>query len=724
MSEYNDSSIKTLYGAERVRKRPASMLGSSGLQGAQHGVIEMYGNALDEANTGYGTQIDIKRYADGSVSIRDYGRGVPLGWNEKDKAYNWHLVYNELYSGGKYDNHQKVLKERYKSNKWDDFDPKELNYLFSVGLNGLGAASTQYTSEYFDVVSIREEKGKHRKYAMHFEKGLPVIDGKPVNIQADNYDFANYKQKVETTTEPTGTFIRWKPDKEVFSDTNITKEWLYALCHDMAFVGGIDLHFEDEESGFAEDIKGGTVADMYRYLFSEELGLTEDTPADTFSITDIGHGLTKVENKDFVWVAKLDIELGLSVEASAKSNKFENFSCYHNTVKMQGGKQYEAIFDAITQFVKEKANTKGISRLDYTDYGGMFYCVLSSYSNYASFRNQTKDEVDDEFLYTFIKDNVYKRLLVEFEKGSEILQKAIEGVVSNAQLRVQLKEYENQVKNVEKLQKRKKNPEKFLTCKEFESGDYHRTELWITEGDSAKSCVAAARDSVFQAIYPIRGKGLNVSKASLKKILANQEIADIVTLVGTGIDINIKGQKLFNIDDLRFDKIVLATDADVDGFQIRVLCFLLFYQLMPELLKQGHIYVAETPRYAIKLKKGDTMYALDEVGRDKIIEKQGSNVQTISRFKGLGEVDAKILRDTTVGLQGRNLRQITVDMESKAEEDLIECLFGEDKRHRRKDMLTQIMGAEVASELADNTKILAEIDAANIEEDVEVVSWD
>ena len=720
MSNYDDSSIKTLYGAERVRKRPASMLGSNGLQGAQHGVIEMYGNAVDEASSGYGTKIDIKRYADGSISIRDYGRGVPLGWNEKDRAYNWHLVYNELYSGGKYDNYQKELKERYEKGDWKDFDATKFNYLFSVGLNGLGAASTQYTSEFFDVISIREENGQNIKYTMHFEKGLPIIDGKPINVQAENYDFTTYNQVTVPTTEPTGTFIHWKPDNEVFSDTNITKDWLYDLCYSIAYVAGIDLYFSDEASGFEETIEAGTLKDLFTHKYGEKL--SDDF--ETINISQEGHGLTKVENKDFVWVADVNIELGITTEKSGDiANGFATFDCFHNTVRMQGGKQYEAVFDAITQFVKERTRKKSALKVEYADYAGMFYCVLSSHSNYASFRNQTKDEIDDNFLYTFIKDTLYNKLTIEYEKGSESLNNVINEIVSNAQVRTQLKEYESQVRDAKKLNKKKKNPEKFLSCKEYENKDYHRTELWITEGDSAKSCVVAARDSNFQAVYPIRGKGLNVSKANLKKILANQEISDILSIIGTGIDMNIKGEKLFNINDLKFDKIVIATDADVDGYQIRVLCFLLFYKLAPELLLQGHVYVAETPRYAIKLRDGSAKYALDEKERDAIISQVGnSNVATVSRFKGLGEVEPKVLRDTTVGVQGRNLKKITIDKNNKFEAGLIDTLFGEDKGKERKDLLITVLGAEVADELEENKRLLKEIED-NITDETEKVDW-
>lgn len=713
MSNYDDESIKSLYGAERVRKRPASMLGSNGLKGAQHGVIEMYGNAVDEASTGYGDRLDFKRYADGSISIRDYGRGVPLGWNEHDKSYNWHLVYNELYSGGKFDNHQAALRERYSANRWDDFDRKDYNYLYSVGLNGLGACSTQYTSEFFDVVSIRDELGKRNKYTMHFKKGLPIINGEPVNIQKDQYQFTGDEMEVEETDEPTGTFIHWKPDIEVFSDINITADWLLSLCEDVAYVASIDINFEDEESGRVEHIKAGTLKDLFDLRYGDKAS------EDTFTTNIFKNGITKVENRDFVYVVEAEATLGV-----ATGDNRGEVSCYHNTVKMQGGVQYEAVEDAIYEFVRNQARSRGVSRLDSRDYDGLFYVTVSSYSNYASFRNQTKDAVDDLFLYSTIKELISDKLNIEFSKGNETIVHAIDRVIENAQMRIQLKEAESQIRSVQKLQKRTKNPKKFITCREYENKDYHRTELWITEGDSAKDSVVGARDSTFQAVYPIRGKGLNVFKASLAKILANQEIKDIITLVGTGIDINVKGEKLFKLEDLRFDKIIFATDADVDGFQIRVLLFCIFYKLAPKLLTEGHIFIAETPRYAVKLHDGTTEYALDEDARDKILSANAGRIAKISRFKGLGEVDAKILRETTVGVEGRNLIPVTVDFDNELERDLIDALFGSDKHHQRKEILTTVLGSEVAEELADNMRMLEEIDNTDIEEDVEVEAWD
>lgn len=717
-SSYSEESIDLLEGAERIRKRPASMLGSNNIEGARHGVIEIYGNASDEASAGFGDKLDFCFYKDGSISIRDYGRGVPLGWNEKTGKYNWHNVYNELYGGAKYDTNQEKLAQ---VTDWSNFDKRDYHYLYSVGLNGLGAASTQYTSEFFDVVSIRLEdehdpNSRHLKYEMHFKGGYPIIDGKPVNVQREKYDFTKYHQEIVETDEPTGTFIHWKPDAKVFTDVNITEEWLFDFCRDIAYVGGLSLTFKNEETGEVREIEADELYRLLKIKFGENVECDESGEPLYVETSGFDHGRIIAEGEPFIWVAEAQICISV-----VKQDKEVENVCYHNTIKMKTGKQYEAIEDAVYQFLREKASTKGV-RLEYGDCSNIFAVIISSQSNYASVRNQTKDAVDDMFIYTFLRDLISKKLELEYSKGNTLITGAVDKVIENAQLRIQLKEATRQFREVNRI-KRAKDPEKFITCKEYENKDYHRTELWITEGDSAKDSVIQARNSDFQAIYPIRGKGLNVLKASIAKLLKNKEIVDIFALLGTGIDINIKGQKLFNIDDLRFDKIVFATDADVDGYQIRVLLFVLLYRLAPKLLTDGHVFIAETPRYGISLTNGELIYALDEAERDKLLEEYAGQVRTVSRYKGLGEVNADILRDTTVHPDKRRLIPLTVDLENDLEKDLIDALFGEDKKNQRKEILTTVLGDAVADELMSNMQLLNEIDEEDIEEDIEYEQW-
>ena len=756
---YDDSSIDMLIGAERIRRRPASMLGSSGLDGARHGFTEIYGNALDEASSGFGNKLEVKYYTDGSISIRDYGRGVPLGWNEKRKNWNWHIIYNELYGGGKYNNGQwylrsidnwsdwnindkeivSALKENFgitpkdvpndgniyryedielkrddttiyvhvNSASWAtatwEFLNERLNYLASVGLNGLGAASTQYTSAYFIVKSYRNGVCTTCK----FEHGMPVINGKPVNMFDGSYDVESYVADNEPTSEEDGTFIHWLPDNEVFSDVNVGGDWLFETCQDIAGVAGIDLHFVDETAGVDRYINAGTLTTLAEKNDGKLLLDADDKPI-VLTSHNFGHGNTNVEGKPFVWVCKVDVALAFTKTPVQTV-------CYHNSVRMKGGAQYEGVLMAINKFFADVALKQGV-KLEPSDYESIFAVVVSSYSNYASFRNQTKDEVDDSFIRGIVYQTILDKLNMEYGKGNKQLTDATERVISEAQTRIAIRQAAKEIREAKKVTKQK-DPEKFHTCKAYMHKDYSITELWITEGDSAQGAVDKARNSDFQATFPVRGKCLNVLKSSLDKILKNEEIKGIFSLLGTGMDIG--HENLFEIDKLKFDKIIFATDADEDGFQIRVLLFLIFYKLAPQLLIDGHVYIAETPRFEIILSTGDTLYAKDDEERDKIIEENGARVRTIKRFKGLGEVNADVLRKTTVHPDTRNLVPITVNFQDENERELIDALFGADKYCQRKKILTTVLGEDVANMMEENALLINEIENSDIDEGVD-----
>lgn len=716
MGNYGESSIGQLQGAKRVRDRPAAILGNDGLRGAQHCFNEIVGNSLDEVSTGHGNRLDIKRYIDGSISVRDYGRGVPLGWNESKRTYNWHLVYNEMYGGGKYDDNQDKLRE---VTDWNNFDKTAFNYLYSVGLNGLGASATQYCSEYFHVISVRKDEatGKNMKYEMQFEQGLPIINGVPTDVFESFYDFEQYEQHIEETDEPTGTYVHWKPDAQVFTDVNITAEWLLKTSQYIAYVAGIDLNFEDEESGQKVSITGGSIEGLLPELYSGKLHTDAEGVPQIMSVEAFDHGTTLKGKEEMIWVAEAEIAFGIS-----KNTQSLKSVCFHNYIEMLQGSQYSAIQGALDTFLTAKARQRGLS-LQLQDYEGVFVFAVSSFSNLASFRNQTKDGVEDTFIYTFIYNTILNKLELEYNKGNKMVAEAVDRVMKRADLRLQLKEAEKQIKKLNKI-KKMKDPDKFLTCEELMKGDYHRTELWITEGDSAKDSVANARDGKFQAVFGIRGKGLNLLKASIQKMLDNSEVMDIISLLGTGIDLNIKGMKLFNIDDLRFDKIIIATDADVDGYQIRVLLFVLFYRLAPRLLQEGHIYIAETPRYALVLNNGQRVYALDEKERDQKMEEYRGQFRKIERYKGLGEVNAEVLQETTVGVEHRRLVPVTCDFDNELECDIIDALFGADKRKQRKEILSTVLGQEVSDDFEEQIALFNQIDEEEIEEGIEYERWE
>lgn len=763
-NQYNDDSIDMLLGAERIRRRPASMLGDNGLYGARHGFTEIYGNALDEASSGFGTQLDVRYYENGAMSIRDYGRGVPMGWNEAKNNYNWHIVYNELYAGGKYDNGQWYLRSLDNWSSWNEttdreifqmvkknlnvdlrdipadgverhfgditikhvgevfylkvnnaswsmasweFLNKRLNYLASVGLNGLGAASTQYTSEFFTVKSYRGGICTE----MNFKKGYPIINGEPLNVFAKNYDMSEFPPTTYETDEPDGTFIYWKPDAEVFTNTDIGSDWLFETCRDIAHVAGIKLTFIDDTTGREEVIESGNLSTLINDKYSNSLKLDDNTEEPyLFTTSKFSHGDTRVEGKPFVWVCKVDTALSLV-------NKKVDNHCYHNSVKMKGGAQYDGIYYAFRDFFNDISKARGI-KLTEDDYSNHFGVCVSSYSNYASFRGQTKDLVQDMFICNMVQESIYEKLTMEYGKGNKALMEVIDSVVARANERIALRELAKITKEASKVG-RLREPDKFVTCKAYEKKQYDVTELWITEGDSAAGSVKSARNREFQAIFPIRGKGLNVLKAGLDKILANVEIKNLFALLGTGFDLNLKDNNPFDISKLKFNKIIFATDADEDGYQIRVLLYLIFYKLAPQLLINGHVYIAETPRFEIVLSDGSTLYALDDRGRDELLNQYAGRVRKVNRFKGLGEVNADVLAKTTVSPEHRNLIRLGCNFENETERQFIDALFGADKFKQRKSILTSVLGGNVADLMDENALLIEEIENQDIEEDTE-----
>ena len=771
---YDNSSIDYLVGEERIRARPAAMLGSSGLAGARHGFIEMYGNALDERSAGFGDRMDITYHADGSVSIRDYGRGVPLGWNDNPKVqnWNWHAVYNELYGGGKYDNGQWYLSSIDKDSIWSTSDKnydklcatlvkelgvdleddvpadgkvyqfkdinirksedgstvylrvnntswsmltwealnKRLNYLGSVGLNGLGAASTQYSSEFFNVKSFRDGKCTSRS----FKQGRPLVDGKPYNMfTATKEEIRQIPEEVCDSDELSGTYVHWKPDNTVFDDVNLGEDWLLGVCQDIADVAGIDLHFKSEMSGKDIVIPAGDLRTLaIKHCGEENIKTLDGSETVTvFSADAFDHGQIIVEGSPFTYVCKADIKF------CAVSNGIEH-SCYHNSVKMNTGLQYTAISKAIADFMNDKARRRGI-KLDPMDYRNVFGVFVSTVSNYASFENQTKTAVDNVFIHDIIYKTLFNELNINYSKGNHVICDAVEAVMKEAEIRIATREYAQLKRETEKI-KREKVSNKFTSCSEYEKKLYDRTEIWIGEGDSAANQIIEARNKDFQAIYAIRGKGLNVLKANIKRILKNKEIRELFSIIGTGFDLNIRGEKTFKYEDLRFNKIIFATDADEDGYQIRVLLFCIFYKLAPELLRKGHIYIAETPRFRIELTNGTNVYALNEKERDQRLQENIGKVRKVQRLKGLGEVDAKILRETTVHPDYRRLVQVSCDFENEFERDLIDALFGQDKYKQRKEILKAVLNMDDSDLLEDNALAIESEEIDDEEEEMGV----
>lgn len=641
---YGDESIKQLKGAERVRKRPGVMFGSDDINGAFHTVKEILANSLDEARAGFGNKVIVKYYADGSISVQDFGRGVPMGWNENEGRYNWDLIFNELYAGGKYE--------------------ETGDYEFSLGLNGLGAAAVQYTSEFFHVVSKRYDK----IYKKSFAKGYPLDD--------KLYEEPN-------TTGETGTFIHWKIDNEVFPDTNFTPRMFKEYLEIQAHLNSVDIEFHDERSGEVVLFHGEGVEPFLR----SKLGN---------SLIDV---LTRVVEKSGVengkdYRAKAEIVLAITEETQGR--EFH----YHNTANMRTGVHFSAFRDALSDFFKNVAKDRGVS-ITVSDYQDYLSVLTSTYSNVTSFANQTKEGVSNRFIYDLIHSTVLDMLEEALAMQKPSIIQLIENVVNAAIARLKAKEIEMQQRLALKAAsgRRKEKPERYVDCKEK---DPRKRELFIVEGDSAKGACKAARDGSFQALLSVKGKPMNGLKASLESLLENQEVKDIIATLGCGVDIEgLDGVNFFNEEDLQFERIIIATDADIDGYQIRVLLYTIFYRLMPKLLEKGYIYVAETPLFELEMSNGESWFAYDIYERDELLEKarkERLTVKKVNRSKGLGENDPDMLWQTTMNPETRRLVPLTIDIKDQIVRDISNMLFGQDENNERKHFVFQLLEAKLGED--------------------------
>lgn len=693
---YDNSSIDQLKGAERVRTRPAAVLGSDGLSGAQHGITEIIGNVADEKTAGYGSKVDVSFHKDKSITIRDYGRGVPMGWNEAKQAYNWHLIYEELYAGGKYNTYQDELAEIDATNSWGTFDPQDFNYLFSIGLNGLGAASTQMSSEFFDVTSYRDGKAS----TMRFKAGYPTLD----------------ELLVEDTTEPNGTLIHWKPDAEVFTSVDIPSSFIYNIAISAAYASGLTVNYIDELEGKDETIEAGTIKTL---IEREHKNLLEDSTV--YTDEGLKHGHTNAHGKDAIYIFKYEIALAF-VEDNGQNYAF------HNAIEMKGNTlisaHHRAINDTLIKFFKGQMRDRGLKYNSEDEFTKHIVVGINSYSNIANYANQTKDLVDNEFIRAHLADAIKRMLDVELSKGNQALKTIIYEMVEEANIREQLAEQRKKIRQVNKINKTKVKTDKFAASKAYVKHQKAGSELFIVEGDSAAGSVTDARDANFQAVFPIRGKLINAAKATVEKLLENAEVQTIIKLIGGGITLPGTDQQ-FNLDKCRFERITFCTDADEDGYQIRVLLFLLFYRLMPELIDAGRLYVAESPLYMLYYPDNVVRYAKDKAQRKEIEDKYGLP-QRVGRNKGLGEIDAMDLAVTTINplyTKYENEVQIKFDTSNQEIFSIIDTLYGKDSGHNRKATILALLGEQNADEswLEDDSDSLSmELSDLDIEDTLEI----
>ncbi len=652
--DYGNDSITSLKGAERVRSRPAVIFGSDGLEGCEHSFFEILSNSIDEAREGYGSLIEVTRFKDGSIEVEDHGRGIPLDYNEKEGRYNWELVFCELYAGGKYNNNKGGM------------------YEYSLGLNGLGACATQYSSEYMDVTVVRDKN----KYTLHFEKG-ENIGGLTVT---------------PTRSIQTGSTIRWKPDTEVFTDIDISLEFYQDVLNKQAMVNSglkFVLYNETDEG-----------MEMFEYFY--ENGIVDYIKEKTGEET-----LTTVESWECERTGrdredKEDYRVKMHI-AFCFSNKVSFLEYYHNSSYLEhGGSPDRAVKNAfvfeIDKYLKQNDKyNKNESKIKFEDISDSLALVINSFSTQTSYENQTKKAINNKFIQDAMTEFMRHQLEVYLIENRNDAEKIANQALVNKRSRENAEKARIDIKKkLTGTMDVTNRVEKFVDCR---SKDITKRELYIVEGDSALGSCKLARDASFQAIMPIRGKILNCLKADYPKIFKSDIITDLVKVLGCGVEIkskHSKGVEGFSLDNLRWDKVIICTDADVDGFQIRTLVLTMIYRLMPTLIDVGKVYIAESPLYEIAITKtkrrGEKFFAYSDGEKEEILSRlneeglsKEKDEYDIKRSKGLGENQPDMMSLTTMHPATRRLIKVTPEnMEKTAM--MFDILLG-DNLQSRKDFI-------------------------------------
>ncbi len=645
-AEYTEESISQLKGADRVRLRPAVIFGSDGIEGCEHAVFEILSNSIDEAREGYGTEITVTKFLDGSIEVLDHGRGMPMDYNEKEGRYNWELLFCEMYAGSKYNTNNGGT------------------YEYSLGLNGLGLCATQYASEYMEA----EIHKNGFCYKMSFAHGEPVGE-----LQKEPY-----------SKRDTGTRIRWKPDLKVFTDIDIPLEYYQETIKRQSVVN------EGVKFILKEQVGTNT---FEKYEYSYENGITdyvkEIVGDNAFSSVQFWQAERK--GKDRADMPEYKVKMNVSL---CFSNKVQLKEYYHNSSFLEhGGAPEKAVKSAFVSQIDSylKANSKYLktdSKITFQDVDDCLVIVISSFSTQTSYENQTKKAITNKFIQEAMTDFLKHSLEVYFIENKIEADKIAEQVLINMRSRIRAESTRlNIKKTLQSSNSMTDRIEKFVDCR---SKDVNEREIFIVEGDSALGACKQARDSAFQAVMPVRGKILNCLKAEYPKIFKSEIITDLIKVLGCGVEVSSKANKnlsLFNMDNLRWSKVIICTDADVDGFQIRTLILTMIYRLMPTLIKEGKVFIAESPLYEINC-KDDTYFCYTEKEKAQVLEEIGDKKYTVQRSKGLGENEPEMMWLTTMNPKTRRLIKVEPDYNPEAVADKFDLLLG-DNLQGRKDYIAE-----------------------------------
>jgi len=638
-SDYGNDSISALKGADRVRKRPGVIFGSDGIEGCQHAVFEILSNAIDEAREGHGKQITVTRFEDNTFEVEDFGRGCPVDWNPTENMFNWELVFCELYAGAKYRNNE------------------GFNYEYSLGLNGLGSCATQYSSEWMEVTIYRDGK----RYYLHFKKG----------------EIYGELEQEEFPGKRTGTVIKWKPDLNVFTDIAVPAEYFKDVMKRQAVVNaGITFRFKNQVDGrfettdyyyengimdYIAEIVGDEALTQPVYIETERRGRDrEDMPEYKAKLTAVFCFSSRISKTEYYHNSSW-LEHGGSPEKAARSAFVAEIDAYlRKTNKYKGNE----------------------SKITFTDVQDCLVLITNCFSTETSFENQTKKAITNKFIQEAMTEFLRSQLEVYFIENKADAEKVAEQVLINKRSR--------ETAEKTRLNIKKKlsggldigsRVQKFVDCR---TKDVDQREIYIVEGDSALGACKLSRDAEFQGVIPVRGKILNCLKADYGKIFANEIITDIIKVLGCGVEIQNKHSKdlsAFDISGLRWNKVIICTDADVDGFQIRTLILTMLYRLVPTLIEEGYVYIAESPLYEIE-SKGKTYFAYSDKEKNEIIKDLDGAKHTINRSKGLGENDPEMMWLTTMNPDTRRLIKVMPE-EAQSTADAFDLYLGNNLAGRK-----------------------------------------
>ena len=636
---YGNDSISMLKGAERVRKRPSVIFGSDGLEGCEHAVFEILSNAIDEAREGFGNIITVTRYEDKSIEVEDLGRGCPVDWNEKEQRYNWELIFCEMYAGGKYKNNEGE------------------NYEYSLGLNGLGACATQYASEYMDVTIWRDGK----KYSLHFRQG-EVVGG---------------LESAPADRKKTGTTIRWRPDLEVFTDIDVPESYFQDVLHRQAVVNkGVTFRLR---------VQRGSTFETTDYCYADGILDYVKELAGEDTLTAPAYMETERRGRDRADKPEYKVKISA---AFCFSNRVNDIEYYHNSSWLEYGGAPEkaaksAFTSAIDAYIKQQGKyQKSESKINFQDVQDCLILVTNCFSTITSYENQTKKAITNKFIQEAMTEFFREQLEIYFIEHKTDADRVMEQVLINKRSRETAEKARlNIKKKLTGSVDLANRVQKFVDCR---SKDVSRREIYIVEGDSALGACKLSRDAEFQGIMSVRGKILNCLKADYARIFKSDVITDLMRVLGCGVEVQSKQAKdlsAFSLENLRWNKIIICTDADVDGFQIRTLILTMLYRLAPTLIREGYVYIAESPLYEI-VSKGKTYFAYSDREKAAIVDGLGGAKADINRSKGLGENDPEMMWLTTMNPDTRKLiRVMPEDVERTAQ--MFDLLLGDNLTGRK-----------------------------------------